>query len=624
MATLHDGVPREVFYDLDVTYIDSKIYNPGTGQEEAVRLRGYTGAGVDPNAPYVAPTIEMRPGQTVRMTLNNKLPADPECLDWGGDVNTPHCFNGTNLHTHGLWINPAGNGDNVLISINPGVNFQYEYNVPPDHPAGTFWYHPHRHGSTALQVSSGMAGALVIRGDRKPTAASNGDLDTLLAPTAEQPFAERILLFQQIQYACRDADGLIKTTTLPDGKTKRWVCDPDDVGGIERYEGPEGSDDQFGPGTWTESGRYTSVNGQVLPVFRGAATGKFERWRMIHAGVRDTIAVSIRKHRETAVPQPRLAASAAPDYIKEFCNGEPEPYHVVAADGLTTAKAMSTTVSVLQPGYRFDTLVAFDEPGIYCVIDEKVPPGGTINAQAPPQALIGFVQVEGTRVGGDADTRLEQALGTAADMNLPPDVAATVKGDLANGLSLAKFVPHRSLADLPDSEITGKRDLVFNIDVTATPNRFEIDGEPYKPTRVDRTLPLGAIEDWTLRSDFVSHPFHIHVNPFQILAIYDPNGKDVSAPGAVDDYNAENPTKPGPIDPQYANLKGVWKDTLLIKNPTTAAKHKYKIKVRTHYRRYIGEFVLHCHILDHEDQGMMQNILIALPDGQGGATYGHH
>ena len=66
-------------------------------------------------------------------------------------------------------MNPAGNGDNVLLSINPGVSFQYEYNNAPDHPAGTFWYHPHRHGSTALQVSSGMAGALIVRGDRPPT-----------------------------------------------------------------------------------------------------------------------------------------------------------------------------------------------------------------------------------------------------------------------------------------------------------------------------------------------------------------------------------------------------------------------------------------------------------------------
>ena len=46
----------------------------------------------------------------------------------------------------------------------------------------------------------------------------------------------------------------------------------------------------------------------------------------------------------------------------------------------------------------------------------------------------------------------------------------------------------------------------------------------------------------------------------------------------------------------------------------------YTVKVRTRYQRYIGDFVLHCHILEHEDEGMMQNVRISLPDGQGGAT----
>jgi len=41
----------------------------------------------------------------------------------------------------------------------------------------------------------------------------------------------------------------------------------------------------------------------------------------------------------------------------------------------------------------------------------------------------------------------------------------------------------------------------------------------------------------------------------------------------------------------------------------------YTIKVRTRYQRYIGAFVLHCHILDHEDQGMMQNVAVVLPNG---------
>ncbi len=67
-----------------------------------------------------------------------------------------------------------------------------------------------------------------------------------------------------------------------------------------------------------------------------------------------------------------------------------------------------------------------------------------------------------------------------------------------------------------------------------------------------------------------------------------------------------------PEDPssEYWNRKGVWKDTLLVQGKVT-------VTVRTQYRRYIGDFVLHCHVLDHEDTGMMQNIRVVLPDGQG-------
>jgi L-ascorbate oxidase len=169
--------------------------------------------------------------------------------------------------------------------------------------------------------------------------------------------------------------------------------------------------------------------------------------------------------------------------------------------------------------------------------------------------------------------------------------------------------------------------LTFNIDISQIKEVFfQIDGQPYDPNRIDRTLMLGGVDEWALKSNLASHPFHIHVNPFQIVKIIAPDGKtDVSAPGAIDDFARDKENKPV-VDPQYPGLKGVWKDTLFIKN--AAGKFvqmgQYTITVRTRYERYIGDFVLHCHILDHEDQGMMQNIRIALPDGLGGVTHGHH
>lgn len=117
----------------------------GTDQ---VRLRGYIGEVVGEDGQpaeqieFVAPLVELAPGDTFRLTLHNDLPAleamelpgvDADgnpltCLDDAADHNQPHCshFNLTNMHTHGLWVSPLGNSDNVLLTINPGVPFTYD------------------------------------------------------------------------------------------------------------------------------------------------------------------------------------------------------------------------------------------------------------------------------------------------------------------------------------------------------------------------------------------------------------------------------------------------------------------------------------------------------------------
>ncbi|MBW8725575.1 MAG: multicopper oxidase domain-containing protein [Inquilinus limosus] len=594
------ALPHEKVLNLNIVYTDGQLFNPTTYRYDKVHLRSYNGTDVDKEAPYVSPTIEAVPGDTIRVNLNNQLPDDPSCAVDDHGHNGPHCFNGTNLHTHGLWVNPAGNGDNVLLSINPGVKFQYEYNIPGDHPAGTFWYHTHRHGSTALQVSSGMAGALIIRGSRLPTKDTRGDLDTLLAG-----LPDRVLVFQQIQYACRDTRGLVKT--YEDGT---YRCDEEDVGTIENY-------DVFAPGKWFASGRYTSINGVVTPTFQ-AKQGQVERWRMIHGGVRDTISLKVVK---TQLPDQLAARLSAPmskaetqDIVKQYCTGATIPYYLVAADGLTMAAAQPKDVAVFQPGYRFDALMTFPEAGVYCLIDASSPAAGTVNGDAIANpSLLGFVIADPGTAVPDIPSHVTDALVAAAQAKMPDDVASAVVADLRDGLKLSKFVPH---LDIAESEVTGQQELTFFIDTTAKPTAFEVsntlneaDAEPYDPATVNRLLKLGGVDEWTMQSHFVSHPFHIHVNPFQIVSILDPNGKDVSALGAIDDAG-------GTVDPEYPGLKGVWKDTLWIKSLLPSdAKGLYTIKIRTRYERYIGEFVLHCHILDHEDNGMMQNVAIVLPDG---------
>ncbi|QWP76882.1 multicopper oxidase domain-containing protein [Lysobacter sp. K5869] len=574
---------REAKLDLVIGLTTSKIWNPATQRFDTVELRSYKSPGTDPAIPFVAPTVVTAPGETVRIALKNDLKPEPDCAQ--PSINTPHCFNSTNLHSHGLWVSPTGNSDNVLLTLRPGVSFEYEYNLPADHPSGTFWYHPHLHGSTALQVSSGMAGALLVRGERLPSATRNGDLDTLLRESDGKPMAERLLMFQQVAYACRDGKNNIKTAS--DG---RWVCDPGDVGRIESY-------DQFGRNVWKTSGRYTSVNGVVLPTLSGLVAGRVERWRLLHAGVRDTVNLQLRELRPgVSLPQ-NLAGKALDNWVGKNCTGPVLSQFEVASDGLTHGRAIEKRENVLQPGYRSDVLMVFPNAGRYCVIDMAAPAIASVTQEPEDRQLLGIAEVGGDARVADPRAAILERLTASAERNMPTDVRARVLAELHDGFGLSAFAPHR---DIPESEVNGHQKLVFDI----SGDTYMVDGKPYSPTQ-SRDLVLGRTEEWDLSSDTGSHPFHIHVNPFQIVAIYDRKGKDVSEKGEPD-------------DPQYANLKGTWKDTLFV-------KEKYHLIVRTRYERYIGEYVLHCHILDHEDHGMMQNVRMLVPDGKGGGIVpGHH
>ena len=99
------------------------------------------------NGQIPGPTLEARPGDTVRIRLTNNLPQP------------------TNLHYHGLHVPPTGNADNIFLSIPGGESFTYEFTIPKNHPGGIFYYHPHLHGWVAEQVFGGLGGPFLIRGE---------------------------------------------------------------------------------------------------------------------------------------------------------------------------------------------------------------------------------------------------------------------------------------------------------------------------------------------------------------------------------------------------------------------------------------------------------------------------
>src|SRR6266851_329037 len=107
-----------------------------------------------------APTLRLSPGDQLKITYINDLPAKPR----ESCAITP-CMDMTNLHFHGLTVSPDAPQDDVLdMMAMPGQSLSYTVQIPRDHPPGLFWYHTHPHGESHRQVLDGMSGAIVIEG----------------------------------------------------------------------------------------------------------------------------------------------------------------------------------------------------------------------------------------------------------------------------------------------------------------------------------------------------------------------------------------------------------------------------------------------------------------------------
>jgi FtsP/CotA-like multicopper oxidase with cupredoxin domain len=196
-----------------------------------VRLAGQDTSAWGYNGTSPGPTLRIRPGELLRVRLVN------------------HLDQPTNLHTHGLHVSPQGNADNPFIAVEPRASFDYAIQLPSDHPAGTFWYHPHHHGSVADQLFGGLAGALVVESD--PDLAVTNDRVLLVTDTT------------------LDRDGYVVQASA-----------------MVKMAGREGD--------------LVLVNGQHEPVIT-AAVGTAERWRVINGCVSRVLALRLEGHLLTQI-----------------------------------------------------------------------------------------------------------------------------------------------------------------------------------------------------------------------------------------------------------------------------------------------------------------------------------
>ncbi|MGW3247234.1 multicopper oxidase family protein [Streptomyces sp. NPDC001070] len=199
-----------------------------------VRLAGRDTTAWGFNGTSPGPTLRVRPGDLLRVRLVN------------------HIDQPTNLHTHGLHVSPSGNSDNPFVTIEPGGSHDYAIRIPDGHPPGTFWYHPHHHGTVADQIFAGLVGALLVEG-------AEGEADLPVN-------GDRLLM---VTDTTLDGAGRVASPTM-----------------MARMTGREGE--------------LVLVNGRHRPVIT-AAPGSLQRWRVINGCVSRVLALRLDGHRLTQV-----------------------------------------------------------------------------------------------------------------------------------------------------------------------------------------------------------------------------------------------------------------------------------------------------------------------------------
>ena len=136
------------------------------------------------NGSAVGPTLVVRRGERLVVDLWNQLGAEVEPDAESNSLRLP---NTTVLHTHGLHVSPRGRADNVYGMVRPGERATYVYNISSSHPVGTFYLHPHVHGSSALQTGYSMSAAILVLPTEGEEAAAAAAAEAEAAPAALPP-----------------------------------------------------------------------------------------------------------------------------------------------------------------------------------------------------------------------------------------------------------------------------------------------------------------------------------------------------------------------------------------------------------------------------------------------------
>jgi FtsP/CotA-like multicopper oxidase with cupredoxin domain len=422
---------------------------------------------------------------------------------------------------------------------------------------GTHWYHAHKHGSTTINVMNGMTGVFIVEG----------------------PYDDALNSFYGEGWARQQPVLVIN----------EYGVSPKLYGG--------GNTLPF------------SVNGRRAPRLT-MQPGEVQLWRIANTSSRSGAYF---------VSPPQLDPTKPYDPAKDF------QWKQTAQDGVQFTggnyDGNQNFPFLLAAGNRADLLV-------------KAPANQTGQAQIYTLQVIPAVSAADTQQQKNAVTFLtvQVASGPSVTGNSAAFIPAAQFG--------ASFPPF--LADITPDEVKATKKIVFESSNGPPFTTHTVDGKKFDGN-IGQVVLLNTVEEWKIENRTLStsptgpidHPFHIHINPFQVVEEFSPNDTVTNAAGkTVPKYVFYDTPKPDaaqcyldPLKPQtWKDCKAgtpvnIWWDVFPIPsaigatdangNPINDPKTGKQIvvpgyfKMRSRFVDYAGQYVMHCHILAHEDRGMM-------------------
>jgi FtsP/CotA-like multicopper oxidase with cupredoxin domain len=460
------------------------------------------------------PTLHVKPGDHLIITVTNNTPAQPLTMT----LNPPNCGaakmgnSSLNIHYHGTNTSPTCHSDEVIKTIiNSGQTFQYDVAFPSNEPSGLYWYHPHVHGIAEHALQGGASGAIIVDGIENTQPAVSG-------------LQHRILMVR---------DQPVPGNPAPNGNIPSWDVTLNYV-------------------PITSPTDPNSAN--FVPAVLRMEQGEKQFWRVSNS-CSDTILD-----------------------LQYVFDGVPQTMQVVAVDGVSIGsqdganggKLTAVKHFMLPPASRVEVIVS-------------APPGSVQLAQ---------LLTLGINTGPFGDNDPQRPLAT---IQLTGDDTADGGNDNAVGTFTAVSTTQQRFAGLASAPIAVKRKVFFN---EIQPTKFFMDvlGKPehlFDPNAPpDIVATQGTVEEWTVENHTPeNHEFHFHQLHFLVKSQnnFELNGSQ-QAPG---------------ITGQYLDMIQV---PFWDQNPN----HPYpSVTLRIDFRgNDIGNFVFHCHILGHEDLGMMNIIQV--------------